>query len=196
MEYINLKYKGNHARRSQPFGMGGFMLEAPVKFEDGREIIRRGQLGLQFKLLIPPDGTCRVPDTEHNRAILRVHCSPRTETVHGDKIKFPETYELISKINLKDDAPDKPEKTYTQAELEAILAKKTLELQKAKPLTEAEKKKAEEDLKVKEQAAADEVKRIADEDEAEKKRLDDLANETDAQRDERVKAERFANKVG
>lgn len=196
MKYIEIKYKGNGAPRSQPIDMGGFMLEAPHKFDDGIEVIRKGQLGLQFKLQIPTNGVCKVPDTEHNREVLRTHCFPRTDIISGAKVKQPATYELLSDIDLNEDAPDKPEKTYTQKELEAIVAKSIQEAQAKKALTPAQQKKAAAELKKKEEAAEADRKRIEAEDAEEARRLAVLENETAEERKERIHKERFAHKIG
>lgn len=122
MKYISIKYIGSHAKRTMNIDMGGFELEATSKYDNGRDVIRVGQICKDFKLSIPPDGKCKVPDTEFNRGILRLHCSPRTEKVHGIKTNYPATYDLLSDIDLKEDAPDKPDMTYTQEQLDAIVA--------------------------------------------------------------------------
>lgn len=122
MKYIKIKYIGNHAKRTMNIDMGGFELEATSKYDNGRDVIRAGQICKDFKLSIPPNGECKVPDTEFNREILRLHCSPRTEKVHGVEAKYPATYELLSDIDLSEDAPDKPDVTYTQEQLDDIVA--------------------------------------------------------------------------
>jgi len=125
MKYINLKYIGNGARRASDIGMGGFELEATTKIETLKATYRKGQLCKEFKLMIPPGGECKVPDTQFNREILRIHCSERTEKIHGTKRKMQATYELLSKIDLKEDSPNKPEIVYTQKELDKIVSEQS-----------------------------------------------------------------------
>ncbi len=89
--------------------------------------------------MIPPDGLCRVPDTEWNRNILKVSCYERVEVVNTIKpktddvviskqTKMPATFELLSNVDLNADAPNKAETTYTEEELNAIVAKKMKEV--------------------------------------------------------------------
>ena len=149
MKYIELKYKGNGAKRKGVIRMGGFHLEAHARYDNGRDVIRKGQISGDFKLNIPKDGFCKVPDTEHNRKVLRYLSTEQKIKVHGEDKINPAAFEIISKVNLEEDAPDKDQPTYSQeavdrltAEIETLKAKRD---EKTKPAAKAAKPKVKKD---------------------------------------------------
>ena len=130
MEYINLKYKSGPARRRMMMRMGGFQLVAHVKYDNGKSTVRAGQLSLDFALEIPPNGICRVPDTDHNRRFLQPLCAEKG------------TFELVSDIDLTEVAPTEGEKLYTESEVQEMMQKiKNLQDEKKSGKVKADKTK-------------------------------------------------------
>ena len=122
MEYINLKYNSRlNRKRHAEIRMGGFELEATAPYDDGKTNCRVGQLSMNFKLVIPLSGECRVPDTEHNRKALRFFTKEQKIKVHGEKHTNEPCFELKSDVNLKDPAPLVTEKALSQEEIRKIL---------------------------------------------------------------------------
>lgn len=226
MKYINLKYIGNGAKRTSDIGMGGFELEATTKIETLKATYRKGQLCKEFKLMIPPDGACKVPDTQFNREILRIHCSARKQDlreptmingkpkmIDGEVIiktvekKFIATYELLSKIDLEEDSPNKPEIVYTQKELDKIV----LEQSKGKLTQKDVEKAVTESTKgtfTQEEVDVMIAKKVAEatgrvpegagsqKSDAPDADVKDDADLTEAEQTEGMKKNRFANKSG
>jgi hypothetical protein len=123
MKYIELKYKGNGAKRRGVIRMGGFHLEAHARYDNGREVIRKGQISGDFKLIIPKDGMCKVPDTQHNRKVLRFLSTEQKITVHGEEVINPPAFDVLSKVNLEEDAPDKAQETFSAEDVAGLKAK-------------------------------------------------------------------------
>ena len=123
MKYIELKYKGNGAKRKGVIRMGGFHLEAHARYDNGRDVIRKGQISGDFKLNIPKDGLCKVPDTQHNRKVLRFLSTEQKITVHESETINPPAFDVLSKINLEEDAPDKARETFSSEDVAGLKAK-------------------------------------------------------------------------
>ena len=122
MEYINLKYNSKlNRKRHADIRMGSFELEATSPYDDGKTICRVGQLSMNFKLVIPISGKCRVPDTQHNRDALKLFTTKQTIKVHGKKVTNEPCFELLSEINLKDPAPLTTERALSQEEIQKML---------------------------------------------------------------------------
>jgi len=134
---IELQYKqaGRIARRSS-FTLGGFELEAPHSHDfpvTGKVII--GQLSKQFRLTIPRDGMCKVPDTQHNRDALK----KKFEEKNGKKYFV---FDVLSNIDLNEEAVHAGGGTISQTE-ERDLKKRIAELEEtnAKLLEDVKNKK-------------------------------------------------------
>jgi len=141
MKYIELKYRGNGARRKGVIRMGGFHLEAPVRYDNGREVIRKGQISGDFKLNIPKDGECKVPDTGHNRKVLKFLSTEQKIVVHGqERINAP-AFDILSKVDLDSDAPDKAEEVFSADDVAGLKAK-IAELEASRKETKVVKTKA------------------------------------------------------
>ena len=98
MNMIELKYNRVGNGKKYIFNLGGFELQAPHKYDFKLAgSVRRGELSTQFKLKIPKDGVCSIPDTQYNRDKLKAKFE-----MEGDKKRY--IFEILSDIDLNEDA--------------------------------------------------------------------------------------------
>lgn len=145
---IELQYKqATHRVRKSSFGLGGFELEAPFTYDfpiSGKVLV--GKLSKQFKLTIPRDGLCRIPDTQHNRDTLRNKFEKKYTGKSNSKgqLEYEKQYifDVLSNIDLNEAAPHAGGGTISQtaerdlkdriAELEAANAELVAKTRKKK----------------------------------------------------------------
>jgi len=106
----------------------------PMK--DGGEYVKQGEITGAYTLYIPVSGVCEVVDTQYNRVKLRTLTKPRkvmeviSEYDHESgkttkvrkEITIQPSFEVTDGTDVFQDIEVLGEKTYTQSELDAILA--------------------------------------------------------------------------
>ena len=102
---IRLQYKKHPLARVRKkiLTLGGFELEAPQAYTfKGEDVtaVRKGQLSTQFRLNIPTDGICQIPDTQYNRDKLKTKFQ-----LEKDGITKYYIFDILSNIDLSEEAP-------------------------------------------------------------------------------------------